>query len=346
VKNFLTVLLALMLFLFPSFPSAKGVELLGAGATFPYPLYSKMFYTYWKEKGIKVNYQAIGSGGGIRQLVNMTVDFGGSDAFMSDEELRWVPPKILHVPICLGAVVLTYNVPGNPKLKFTPDLIADIFLGKITTWNDKRIAEVNPEVKLPDMSIVIVHRSDGSGTTFIFTDYVSKVNSEWENRVGRGKAINWPVGLGAKGNPGVAGLIRQLPGALGYVELVYAFQNRMPVAPIQNKKGKFVQPDIASTSLAANVTLPEDTRVSLTNTGASEGYPISSFTWVLVYQEQAYKKRAMEKAGELVKLLWWMTHEGQKYTDPLHYAPLPTQAVKKAEKIIKSITYNGKPIHK
>ena len=346
MKNFFNLSFGFMLLLSTTLLWAKGVELLGAGATFPYPLYSKMFYTYWKEKGVKVNYQAIGSGGGIRQIMNMTVDFGGSDAFMSDEELQRVPAKILHIPVCLGAVVLTYNVPGNPKLKFTADLIADIFLGKITTWNDKRIAEVNPEVKLPDMSIVIVHRSDGSGTTFIFTDYLSKVNSEWENRVGRGKAINWPVGLGAKGNPGVAGLIRQLPGALGYVELVYAFQNRMPVAPIQNKKGKFVQPDIASTSLAANVTLPEDTRVSLTNTETPEGYPISSFTWVLVYQEQAYKKRAMEKAGELVKLLWWMTHEGQKYTGPLHYAPLPTQAVKKAEKIIKSITYNGNPIHK
>jgi len=335
-----------MLFLFHALPCAKGVELLGAGATFPYPLYSKMFYTYWKQKGVKVNYQAIGSGGGIRQIMNMTVDFGGSDAFMSDEEFRRVPAKILHVPICLGAVALTYNVSGNPNLKFTPDLIGEIFLGEITTWSDKRIAQVNPEAKLPHVPIAVVHRSDGSGTTFVFTDYVSKVNKEWQKRVGRGKAISWPVGLGAKGNPGVAGLIRQLPGALGYVELVYALQNRMPVAPIQNKKGKFVQPDIASTSLAANVTLPEDTRVSLTNTEVPEGYPISSFTWVLVYQEQAYKKRAMEKAGELVKLLWWMTHEGQTYTEPLHYAPLPTQAVKKAEKIIHSITYDGKPIHR
>jgi len=305
-----------------------------------------MFYTYWKDTGVKVNYQAIGSGGGIRQLVNMTVDFGGSDASMSDEELRKAPAKILHVPICLGSVVLTYNLPGNPKLTFTPDLVANIFLGRISKWSDEKIAEVNPDVNLPDTAIVVVHRSDGSGTTFVFTDYVSKVSSEWQGKVGRGKAVNWPVGLGAKGNPGVAGLIKQLPGAFGYIELVYALQNRMPVASIRNKKGRFVQPGIASTSFAATVPLPEDTRVSLTNTDAPEGYPISSFTWILVYQEQAYKKRSLEKADELVKLLWWMTHEGQKYAEPLHYAPLPSEAIKKAEKVIGSVTYNGNPIQK
>ena len=344
-RGFATFLAFTVLF-FPALPRAKGVELLGAGATFPYPLYSKMFYEYWRTTGIKVNYQAIGSGGGIRQLINMTVDFGGSDAFMRDEELDGAPAKILHIPICLGAVVLTYNLSGNPELKFTPDLIADIFLGKITNWRDERIAEVNPEVKLPGIPIVVVHRSDGSGTTFVFTDYVSKVSNEWQRKVGRGKAVNWPVGLGAKGNPGVAGLIRQLPGAFGYIELVYALQNGMPAASIRNKKGKFVQPSVASTSLAANVPLPEDTRVSLTNTDAPEEYPISSFTWVLVYQEQAYKRRSIEKADKLVKLLWWMTHEGQKYAEPLHYASLPPEAVKKAEKIIRSITHNGNRIQK
>jgi len=321
----LTIFVVFILLFFPGLPWAKGVELLGAGATFPYPLYSKIFYEYWRTTGVKVNYQAIGSGGGIRQLINMTVDFGGSDAFMSDEELERAPAKILHIPICLGAVVLTYNLPGNPELKFTPDLIADIFLGKITNWRDERIAEVNPDVNLPDIAIVVVHRSDGSGTTFVFADYVS---------------------MGAKGNPGVAGLIRQLPGAFGYIELVYALQNRMPVASIRNKKGRFVQPSVASTSLAANVPLPEDTRVSLTNTDAPEEYPISSFTWVLVYQEQAYKRRSIEKADKLVKLLWWMTHEGQKYAEPLHYASLPPEAVKKAEKIIRSITHNGNRIQK
>ncbi len=346
MKHLLAISLSFVLIFSPALPWAEGVELLGAGATFPYPLYSKMFHEYWQLTGVKVNYQAIGSGGGIRQLMNMTVDFGGSDAFMSDGELARAPAKVLHIPICLGAVVLTYNVPGNPGLKFRPDLIADIFLGKITTWSDTRIAEVNPEVKFSDMPIAVVHRSDGSGTTFVFTDYVSKVSSEWQGKVGRGKAVNWPVGLGAKGNPGVAGLIRQLPGALGYVELVYAIQNRMPIAFLQNKQGGFVEPSIASTSLAANIPLPDDTRVSLTDTDAPEGYPISSFTWILVYQEQAYGKRPREKARELVKLLGWMTHEGQLYAESLHYAPLPPEAVSKAEEIIKSITYHGEQIHR
>lgn len=346
MKNFFAFSLALILSIFSASTWAKGVELVGAGATFPYPLYSKMFDAYWRETGVKVNYQAIGSGGGIRQLMNMTVDFGGSDAFMNNDELAKAPAKILHIPICLGAVVLTYNLPGNPKLKFTPELIADILLGRIKKWSDRRIAEVNPVVGLPDIDIFVVHRSDGSGTTFVFTDYLSKVSREWERKVGRGKAVNWPGGLGAKGNPGVAGLIKQLPGTIGYVELVYAYQNGMPVASLMNKKGSFVRSSVASTTLAANVPLPDDTRISLTNTDAPEGYPVSSFTWILVYKEQAYKARSMEKAKELVKLLWWMTHQGQKYTESLHYAPLPAEAVKKVEKINKSITYNGDPILK
>lgn len=344
MRNILSILFTIVLLLFPALTGAKGVELLGAGATFPYPLYSKMFDAYWKTTGVKVNYQAIGSGGGIRQLMNMTVDFGGSDAFMSDDELARAPAKIMHIPICLGAIVLTCNLPGNPELKFTPELVADIFWGKIKKWSDKRIRVVNPEAKLPDFDIAVVHRSDGSGTTFVFTDYLSKISKEWEKKVGRGKAVNWPVGLGAKGNPGVAGLVKQVPGTIGYVELVYAVQNKMPVALLINKKGRFVTPSVVSTTLAANVPLPEDTRISLTNTDALEGYPISSFTWILAYKEQAYKKRSMEKARELVKLIWWMTHEGQKYTEPLHYAPLPEEAVKRVEKIIKSITYNGGPI--
>lgn len=346
MKNSLTISLAFMVSFFLGSPSAKGVELLGAGATFPYPLYAKMFYEYWRQVGVKVNYQPIGSGGGILQLMNMTVDFGASDAFMNDEEMARAPAKILHIPTCVGAVVLTYNLPGNPELKFTPDLIADVFLGKVANWNDRRIAEVNPEAKLPNIPIAVVHRSDGSGTTFVFTDYVSKVSSEWQRKVGRGKAVNWPVGLGAKGNPGVAGLIRQLPGAFGYVELTYALQNRMPLGRIQNKQGRLVEPSVASTCFGAAVPLPEDTRVSLTDTEAPEGYPISSFTWILVYQEQGYNKRSLEKAVDLVKLLWWMTHEGQTYAEPLHYAPLPNDGVKKGEKIVRSITYNGNPINK
>ena len=323
---------------------AKAVDLLGAGATFPYPLYSKMFYVYWQKTGIKINYQAIGSGGGQRQLISRTVDFGGSDSFMNDKALAKAPAEILHVPTCLGAVVITYNLPSNPLLKFTPNLIADIFLGKLTKWNDKRIKETNPGVELPDTNIVVVHRSDGSGTTFVFTEYLSKVSEEWKNRVGRGKAVNWPVGLGSKGNPGVAGLIKYFPGAVGYLELGYALLNGMPAARLQNKSGKFIIPSPASTSISADVPLPEDTRISITDTDAPEGYPISSFTWILAFKEQAYKKRSEEKAKALSSALWWMTHEGQKYPEPLHYAPLPPEAIKKAEKNIKSMTYNGRPI--
>ena len=324
----------------------KNVELIGAGATFPYPLYSKMFDVYYKNYGVKVNYQAIGSGGGIRQLINKTVDFGGSDAIMSDKDLTEASAPVLHIPTCAGAVVPTYNLAGNPQLRFTPDVIADIFLGKVSKWNDPRISAVNPGVKLPDMNITVVHRSDGSGTTFIFSDYLSKVSGEWKEKVGTGPSLNWPTGLGGKGNPGVAGLVQQTPGSIGYVELIYALQNKMPYGMVKNKKGKFVAATLASTSKAADTNLPDDMKVSLTDTDAPEGYPISGFTWILVYKEQNYAGRSEEKAKELVKLLWWMTHEGQRNAQPLHYAPLSKKAVENAEKLVKSVTYNGKPIMK
>ena len=324
----------------------KETELIGAGATFPYPLYSKMFDVYNKGYGVEVNYQAIGSGGGIRQLINKTVDFGGSDAIVSDQDMKEAAAPILHIPTSAGAVVVTYNLTGDPELKFTPDMIADIFLGKIRKWNDPRISALNPGMKLPDMAVTVVHRSDGSGTTFIFSDYVSKVSSEWKEKVGKGTSLNWPAGLGGKGNPGVAGLVKQTPGSIGYVELIYALQNKMPYGTVKNKNGRFVTPTIASTSLAADTNLPDDMRVSLTDTDASGGYPISGFTWILVYKEQNYADRSEEKAKELVKLLWWMTHEGQKHAEPLHYALLSKKAVEKAEKLIKSISYKEKPLMK
>lgn len=339
--------IALILLLVLGFTvNAQSIEVLGAGATFPYPLYSKMFDVYNKEYGVKINYQAIGSGGGIRQLLNKTVDFGGSDAFMSDKDLEKSEQKILHIPTCLGAVSVTYNLPGGPTLKFTPDVLADMFLGKIKKWNDSRIAGLNPGVKLPNLNVTVVHRSDGSGTTFIFTDYLSKVSSEWEKKVGREKSVNWPAGLGAKGNPGVAGLIKQIPGSVGYVELVYALQNNMPVGMIKNKAGNYISPSLESTSLSANTEIPDDTRVSLTDSDAEKGYPISGFTWILLYSEQNYNDKPKEKAQAVVDLMWWMTHQGQKYVEPLHYAPLPEAAVMKAEKILKSVTYNGQSLRK
>jgi len=323
---------------------AKEQELIGAGATFPYPLYSKMFDVYSKEYGVKVNYQAIGSGGGIRQLINKTVDFGGSDAIMSEADLKEASSPILHIPTCAGAVVVTYNLPGNPQLKFTPDVIGDLFLGKIGKWNDRRLSDINPGVKLPDMNVTVVHRSDGSGTTNIFSDYLSKVSPEWKEKVGAGTSLNWPTGLGGKGNPGVAGLIQQTPGSIGYVELIYALQNKMPYGVVKNKKGNFVTATLSSTRKAADTNLPDNMKVSLTDTDASEGYPISGFTWVLVYKDQSYGDRTEEKAKELVKLLWWMTHEGQKYSEPLEYASLSKKAVEKAENLIKFITYKSSPV--
>jgi phosphate transport system substrate-binding protein len=324
---------------------AESKELLGAGATFPYPLYSKMFDTYYQTNKVKINYQAIGSGGGIQQLISKTVDFGGTDAFMSEREIKKAEAPVLHIPTCLGAVVVTYNLPGKPQIKFTPDVIADIFLGKITRWDDLRIAAVNPDAKLPGTSIVVVHRSDGSGTTYIFSDYLTKVNKDWAFKVGADKSLNWPVGLGAKGNPGVAGLINQTPGAIGYVELIYTLQNNMPAGIIKNKAGNFIEPNIKSTSAAANVDMPDDTRVSLTDTDAADGYPISGFTWLILYKEQNYSSdRSKERAEELVKLLWWMIHEGQQIAEPMKYAPIPSSAVTKGEQILRSVVYNGAPL--
>ena len=321
-------------------------ELVGAGATFPFPLYSKMFDVYSQEYGVKVNYQAIGSGGGIQQLKSKTVDFGASDAFLSDEDLKAAPAPILHIPMVAGAVVVTYNLPGSPVISFTPDVVADIFLGKITRWDDQRLAAVNSSARLPKLPISVVHRSDGSGTTSVFTDYLSKVSEDWKQRVGKGTSVSWPAGVGAKGNPGVAGLVKQLPGSIGYVELIYALQNNLPYGNIRNKAGRYIKPSLASTTAACAVTIPDDTRVSLTDTSAPDGYPIATFTWLLVYREQSYDNRARVRAEALVKMLWWMTHQGQKYAEPLEYSSLPLPAVQKAEKIIRSITFNGQPLMK
>lgn len=320
---------------------AEAKELLGAGATFPFPYYSKLFDTYNQEKGVKVNYQAIGSGGGIQQLKAKTVDFGGTDAFMSDKEIADAGAPVLHIPTCLGAVVITYNVPGDPAIRLTPSLIVDIFLGKIEKWNDKRILEVNPGVQLPDMNIATVHRSDGSGTTSIFSDYLSRVSAEWKERVGAGKSLNWPNGLGAKGNPGVAGLVKQVPGAIGYVELIYAVQNKMSYADVKNKSGVFIKPSMQSVSAAAGMALPDDTRVSIVDTAAKDGYPISGFTWLVFYKEQKYSGRSKERVADLVNLLGWILHEGQQLAEGLDYAPLSADAVKKAEAVLKSTTYDG-----
>jgi phosphate transport system substrate-binding protein len=325
--------------------SATAQQLInGAGATFPYPIYSKWFDEYARVDGsVRFNYQSIGSGGGIRQITEQTVDFGASDGPMTDEQLGKAPRPLLHVPTVLGAVVATYNLPGDPKLRFTPDLLADIFLGRITAWNDPKIAEVNPGVALPKTPIVVVHRSDGSGTTYIWVDYLSKVSKEWETKVGRGTSVKWPVGLGGKGNEGVAGQVKNTPGAIGYVELAYATKNRLPAAPVRNAAGKFVEPTIKSTTAAAAgaaKSMPADFRVSLTNPPGDDAYPIASFTWLLVYKDQANET----KGRAVVKFMWWATHEGQKYADDLLYAPLPSEVVKQIEAALSQITFKGKPL--
>lgn len=321
--------------------------LLGAGSTFVYPLFSKMFSVYNQQTGIQVNYQSIGSGGGILQLTNKTVDFGASDGPLNEEQTQKIGVPALHIPMASGAVVITYNLPGgNNNINLTPDIIADIYLGKIKDWGDSRIAALNKNVKLPNFPILVAHRSDGSGTTNIFTNYLSKVSPEWKTKVGSGGAVNWPTGLGGKGNEGVAGLVKQTPGAIGYVELIYALQNKMDYAKVKNKKGKFILPSLASVTAASNISIPDDSKVFLTDTDAPDGYSISGFTWVLIYKEQNYSNRSAARAQKLLKLLWWNTHEGQKFTTPLNYAPLSPGALKVAEKILKSATYNGKPILK
>ncbi len=325
--------------------SSDDNTLLGAGSTFVYPLFSKQFSEYNKKTGLKINYQSIGSGGGILQLTNKTVDFGDSDAPLNEEQAQKMGVPVLHIPMCSGAVVISYNLPEvKDTLKLTPEVLADIFLGKITKWNDVKIAAINSGVQIPGTPIVIAHRSDGSGTSNIFTDYLSKVSEEWKSKVGKGASVNWPVGLGGKGNEGVAGLVKQTPGAIGYIELAYAIQNKMAFAQIKNKSGNFITPSIASTSAAGNIQLPEDAKVFLTNTEAADGYPISGFTWALMYKDQNYSKRSESRAQNLAKLLWWNIHEGQQYCEPLHYAPLSPAAVSVAENILKSANYNGKAL--
>jgi len=304
----------------------------GAGATFPYPIYSKWFDEYAKvDPSVRFNYQSIGSGGGQKQIMAQTVDFGASDGPMSDENLSKAPGKILHIPTVAGAVVLTYNLPGNPSLKLDGDTIAGIFLGQIKKWNDPKLAALNPGTTLPDKDIVVVHRSDGSGTTFIFTDYLSKVSGEWKQKVGNNTSVNWPAGIGGKGNEGVSGQVKQTPGAIGYVELVYAIQNKMPFAQVKNSAGEFVKPTIESvTAAVATANIPDDFRFSMTNAPGKDAYPICGATWLLVYAQQ----KDAAKGKKLVEFLKWAAKDGEKMAKDLDYAPLPETV---QERVLKRI---------
>ncbi len=309
----------------------------GAGATFPYPMYSKWFSEYHKlHSDVEINYQSIGSGGGIRQVLAGTVDFGASDGPMTDEQLAQAKTKILHVPTVLGADVPAYNIPGvTAELKFTQEALAGIFLGKITNWNDKAIASANPDVKLPSDQIIVVHRSDGSGTTYIWTDYLSKISPEWQAQAGKGTSVKWPVGLGGKGNEGVAGMIRQMQGSIGYIELIYAIQNKIPYGVVRNAAGNYVKASLESVTAAAASApkMPADFRVSITNAPGKDAYPVSSFTWLLI----PVQSKDPAKGKILADLLNWIVNDGQKMAADLAYAPLPPSVAAKVKDEIKQV---------
>lgn len=318
-------------------PAGAQTTLNGAGATFPNPIYSKWFSEYHKaHPDIQINYQPIGSGGGIRQVLAGTVDFGATDGPMSDEQLAQAKSKILHVPTVLGADVPAYNIPGvTAELKFTPEVLAGIFMGKISTWNDPAIAKANPGVNLPNQPIIVIHRSDGSGTTYIWTDYLSKVSSDWQSQVGKGTSVKWPVGLGGKGNEGVAGMIRQMQGSIGYIELIYAIENKISYGIVKNAAGDFVKASLESvTAAAASVkSMPTDFRVSITNAPGKDAYPISSFTWLLIPEQS----KDAAKGKILADFLAWMVGDGQKMTAQLAYAPLPESVAAKVRVEIKQV---------
>jgi phosphate transport system substrate-binding protein len=321
-------------------------SLTGAGATFPNPIYTKWFDAYSKTTGVKINYQSIGSGGGIRQFTEGTVDFGATDGPMNESQIQAVNANVLHIPTVLGAVVVTYNLPtlGDTKLKFDGNLLVDIFMGRVTKWNDAKIAALNPGVKLPDIDLIVVHRSDGSGTTYVFTDYLNKFSREWKDKVGYATSVNWPVGLGGKGNEGVTQQVKQVEGALGYVELIYALSNKLPYAQVKNAAGNFSTPSLESvTAAAAGMKLPKDTdfRLSITNAPGADAYPIASFTWLLVKKDNKDATKA-----KLIKdfLTWMITPDAQKMAAELHYAPLPAPVVTLIEARLPTLRASGRAI--
>ncbi|MDN5362401.1 MAG: phosphate transport system substrate-binding protein [Moorella sp. (in: firmicutes)] len=323
----------------------KAVLLNGAGATFPYPLYSRWIAEYGRiTPNVKINYQSIGSGAGIEQISKKIIYFGGSDAPMTDEKLKEAPGEIMHIPTVLGAVAITYNLPDvKEPIKLSPDVLADIYLGKIKKWDDPRITALNPGLNLPGQNMVVVHRSDGSGTTNIFTDYLCKISPEWKSKVGMGTSVNWPVGVGAKGSEGVSRQVQSTVGAIGYVELSYALLNNLPYALMQNSAGKFVPPSLETTTAAAAgaaASMPDDLRVSIVNAPGEKAYPIAGFTYILVYKEQDDP----EKGQALAQFLWWAIHDGEKMAAELAYAPLPPEVVAKVESKLKSMTAGGKPL--
>ncbi len=349
MKKLLTFVLAAALLSSCSTSSKKSesgaVDLTAAGATFPLPFYNMVFKQYGETSGATVTYGGIGSGGGVRSLKDQVVDFGATDGYLNDEQLSEMPGEVLHIPTCLGAVVIAYNLPGVEELKLSNELLEQIFMGEITKWDDARIAANNEGVTLPASLITVVHRSDGSGTTQIFADYMCKISEKWATEVGGGKALNWPVGMGAKGNPGVAGTISSTEGSIGYIGSEFAFAQKIAMAQVQNSAGNYVLPTIESISAAAQGDIPNDTRIMLTNSSDPASYPISGFTWLIFYKEQNYNSRSEAQAKQTVDLLNWMISPAAQTEAPkVHYAPLPKLAIEKAKAILSTVTYNGEVI--
>jgi phosphate transport system substrate-binding protein len=338
---FIRLLAAALVFTSGAALADEALLITGAGATFPAPLYTKWFDEYNKlHPEVRINYQAIGSGGGIQQITNGTVDFGASDAPLLDEELARIPDAV-HIPTTMGSVVVTWNGPFG-ELRLSPEVLSGIFLGKISRWNDPAIADTNPGAPLPDAAIHVIHRADGSGTTSIFTDYLSKVSPEWKEKVGAGKSVRWPTGLGAKGNDGVTGLVKQNPGAIGYVELAFARQNKLPMATLRNRHGAWVRPSVEATSAAAaGAAIPADYRVSITDAEGKTAYPMASFTYLLVHRDLGGDAA---KGKALVQFLWWALHEGERFEVPLDYAPLPKPVAERVFKTIQGLTVKGAPV--
>ncbi len=324
---------------------SEKATLTAAGATFPLPYYNMIFKAYADETGVQVTYGGIGSGGGIRSLNDKVVDFGATDGYLNDAKLAEMPAAVVHIPTCLGAVVIAYNLPGADNIQLSNELLEKIFMGEVTKWNDPLLKSNNPDVNFPDMAITVVHRSDGSGTTQIFSDYMTKISQKWADQVGTGKSLNWPTGMGAKGNPGVAGTISQTEGAIGYIGSEFAFAQKIQTAKVENSSGAYIQPTIESISAAAQGDIPDDTRIMLTNSSDPAAYPISGFTWLILYKEQAYDNRTEAQALATVKLLDWVVSEkAQSEAEKVHYAPLPAKAVEKAKVILRGVTYNGKAL--
>ncbi len=325
--------------------SASKVALTAAGATFPMPYYNMVFKMYSDKTGNQITYGGIGSGGGIRSLTDKVVDFGATDAYLEDTQMSEMPAEIVHIPTVLGAVVIAYNLEGVDGLKLSNELLEKIFMGEITKWNDPKIKSNNPGLNLPDLAITIIVRSDGSGTTHIFSDYMTKISSKWAEKVGTGKSLQWPVGMGAKGNPGVAGTISQTQGAIGYIGSEYAFAMKIQTAQLQNSAGNYVLPTIETVSAAAQGEIPADTRIMLTNSSDPGAYPISGFTWIILYKEQNYNNRTKEQAQATVSMLdWLVSQEAQGEAEKVHYSPLPASAVEKAKTILRGVTFDGTPL--